>query len=206
MQRLKDKLLVFRVSEGKDAGAFEQLYDFYKRKIYQFTHFRVSNYEDAEDIASQVFLKAWEYLTDKNIKRVQNFQAFIYQLTRNLIIDYYRKQGRIPQNIDLEELDEESEIEDPRSLLFLNQLYKAEDRACLNKCLEQIKDEYKEVIILRYLHEIEIEEIAEIIGKTQGNVRVLIHRGLKALKPIILSEYESKRTSSIDQSTQEPEK
>lgn len=210
MQKLKEKYLVFRISEGQDQQAFTQLYSLYREKIYQFVYFKVSSQEDAEDLASQVFLKAWEYLTDDNARRVQNFRAFIYQLTRNLVIDYYRMQGRAPQNVELEDIEEESAIEDPRSTFLLNQLY-AEDRKYLDECLKQVKEAYREVIVLRYLEEIGIEEIAEIIEKNPGNVRVLIHRGLKSLRSVILSSnrkslYEPHRTQSTNQSNQESEK
>ncbi|MBI4135532.1 RNA polymerase sigma factor [Candidatus Uhrbacteria bacterium] len=191
MQRLREKLLVFRVSEGKDHRAFEALYSAYRPKIYQFVYFKVSNQEEVEDIAAQVFLKAWEYLTDEKTKRVQNFRAFIYQLTRNLVIDFYRRQGRAPQQVELQTLDEESEIEDPRSAILLNKFLYEEDRAYLNKYLKDIKDEYREAVILRYLEEATIEEIAEILGKTPGNVRVLIHRGLNALRSAVLADHTS---------------
>ncbi|MBI2551950.1 RNA polymerase sigma factor [Candidatus Uhrbacteria bacterium] len=189
MQKLREKLLVFRVSEGKDHRAFETLYNSYRQKIYQFVYFKVSSQDEAEDLAAQVFLKAWEYLTDENAKRVQNFRAFIYQLSRNLVIDFYRRQGRSPQKVDLETVEEELTIEDPRSAALLNQFLYAEDRAYLSKYLKDIKDEYREAIMLRYLEEATMEEIAEIIGKTSGNVRVLIHRGLNALRSAMLADH-----------------
>lgn len=184
MQRLKEKLLVFQVSEGKDPRAFEQLYELYFERISRFIYFKVNAKEEAEDLTSQIFLKTWEYLTDEQAKRVQNFKAFIYQLARNLVVDYYRRQGRAPEIVSLEDQSgEEENIPDHRQSFFLNQLYKS-DQAYLSDCLKNIKDEYREIIVLRFLEDMGVEEIAKIIDKTPSNVRVLIHRALKALREI----------------------
>ena len=184
MQRLKEKLLVFRVSEGKDHGAFEQLYDLYFEKIQRFIYFKVNAKEEAEDLTSQVFLKTWEYLTDDQARRVQNFKAFIYKLTRNLVVDYYRRQGRAPEIVALEEHGEDLEnIPDYRQSFLLTQLYKS-DQAYLSDCLKRMKDEYREVLVLRFLEQMDNDEIAKIMDKTPGNIRVLIHRAIKVLREI----------------------
>ncbi len=184
MQKLREKLLVFRVSEGKDPRAFEGLYSLYFEKISRFIHFKVNSREEAEDLTSQAFLKAWEYLTDNEQKRVQDFRAFVYQLARNLVVDFYRKQGRLPEVVGLDSEEEEQQIPDYRQNFLLNQLYKS-DRAYLANCLTNLKDEYREVIVLRFLEDLEISEIAQIVDKTAGNVRVLIHRALKHLKDLM---------------------
>src|SRR3989338_4562023 len=127
MQRLREKILVFQVSEGRDPRAYGELYGLYFDSIRRFIFFKVSN-EEVDDLTSQVFLKAWEYLIDPDQKRVQNFKAFLYQLTRNTVVDYYRRQGRTPELVPLEDLHEENEIPDQRQEFFLTQLYKS-DRA-----------------------------------------------------------------------------
>jgi len=189
MQNLKEKLLIFRVSEGKDQRAYAELYRIYYDKIRSFVFFKVSSKEEAEDLASQAFLKAWEYMTNLEQRRVQDFKGFIYQLTRNLVVDFYRRQGRAPDVIALEDQGEEENIPDSRQDFFLTQLYKS-DRAYITDCLKRLHDGYREIVVLRFLEDMEIGEIAEITGKTPGNVRVLIHRGIKALKKIVENEYD----------------
>ena len=184
MQRIREKLLVFQVSEGRDPRAYGELYNLYFERIRRFIFFKVNVHEEVEDLTSQVFLKAWEYLIDLDQRRVQNFRAFIYQLTRNIVVDYYRRQGRAPEIVLLEDQAEENEIPDYRQEFFLTQMYKS-DRAYIADCLKKLKDEYKDAVVLRYLEDLGIAEIADIMGKTQGNVRVLIHRGLKELREVV---------------------
>lgn len=187
MQKLREKILVFKASEGKDPRAFAELYDLYIERIHRFVYFKVSSKEEAEDLTSQVFLKVWEYLIDTTGRRVQDFKAFVYQVARNTVVDFYRRQGRANEQVDLENAEEEAAIEDPRQTFLLNQLYKS-DRAYLADCLRKLKDEFREVIILRYLEDMGISEIAQIVDKSAGNVRVLLHRGIKALRQVVEKE------------------
>ncbi len=187
MQRFREKILVFRVSEGKDPRAYGELYDLYIERIHRFIYFKVSSKEEAEDLTSQVFLKVWEYLIDTERTRIQDFRAFVYQAARNAVVDFYRKQGRMGETVELDSIEEESAIEDPRQAFLLNQLYKS-DRAYLADCLKKLKDEFREVIILRYLEEMGISEIAQIVDKSPGNIRVLLHRGIKALRAVVEKE------------------
>lgn len=184
MQRIREKLLIFRASEGRDSKAFGELYGLYIEPIYRFVYFKTGSKEDAEDLVSQAFLKTWEYLIDSDKPRVQNFRAFIYQVARNLVARFYENKGRSHELLILDEEGEEPVIEDHRQSLFLDQLYKS-DRAYLADCLKKIKDGYREVIVLRYLEDMSVEEIAKITEKTSGNVRVLMHRGIQALKKVI---------------------
>ncbi|MDP3763281.1 MAG: RNA polymerase sigma factor [bacterium] len=187
MQKLREKILVFRVSEGRDPRAFGELYDLYIERIHRFIYFKVSSKEEAEDLTSQVFLKVWEYLADSQGRRIQDFRAFMYQSARNVVVDFYRKQGRMGEKVELENIEEEAAIEDPRQAFLLNQLYKS-DRAYLADCLRKLKDEFREVIILRYLEDMGIQEIAQIVDKSAGNIRVLLHRGIKALREVVEKE------------------
>ena len=88
MQSLKEKYLLFKAKSFNDAEAYGQIYDRYIERIYRFIFFKVSNQSDAEDIASETFLKVWQYI--KEGQPVKNLNALLYSVARNLIIDYYR--------------------------------------------------------------------------------------------------------------------
>src|SRR3989338_3451121 len=154
---------------------FSLIYDQYIEKIYRFIYLKVDSQETAEDITSKVFLKGLEaYQKDQEIN---NPGAFLYQIARNTIIDHYRENDRT-KKISTEFT---GEIVDPKTNLY--------EKAVLNESIEttklaiqNLKKDYQDVIIWHYLEDMPIAEIAEILNKPAGTIRVMIHRGLKSLK------------------------
>jgi len=89
--KLSEKILLFKLQAKEDPEAFAKLYDIYARRIYSFVFFKVGNREEAEDITSEVFLKAWRYISEK--KEIESFSGLLYKLSRNCIVDLYRKKS-----------------------------------------------------------------------------------------------------------------
>ena len=158
----------------------QEFSQFYKQnidKVFRFIYLRVDKVETAEDITSQSFLKYWE--TNNNFKAIiKNPQAFIYQVARNQIIDFYRQKNRKP--ISLEELKEKGIEISQTSFAFKIELTLEMEN--LKKVLQRIKPEYSEVIIWHYIDNLSTKEISEILQKKENNVRVLLHRALETLK------------------------
>ena len=179
---IKDKILYLRLKH-KDKEAFLKAYDLYTDNIYRFIYFKVNSREEAEDITSLVFLKTWDYIQDNNLSNYKTLKYLLYKIARNLVIDHYRKkskQQKIIYNNDISSLD----IID-KSQNLLQQAELAADFKIIEKKLFELKDEYREVIILKYINELSIAEIAKILEKSRGNVRVLVFRALKALREIV---------------------
>src|SRR3989344_2015279 len=88
---IAEKLLLLKLRTTEDPEAFAKLYDIYAKRIYSFVFFKVSNREEAEDITSEVFLKAWRYINEK--KSIESFSGLLYKLARNCIIDLYRSKA-----------------------------------------------------------------------------------------------------------------
>ena len=177
MNSLEEQKLLSKIQNG-DSEAFGKIYDKYAEKIYRFVWIKVNSREQAQDLTSEVFLKGWRYLTKNGIKKVKvkNLQAFLYKTARNIIIDFYRK----PNNsISIEEIDKDI-IEEEFNLN--EKLYLEDDFKEIKNALGKIKDEYSHVIIFHYIEDLSAKEIAEILDKSEGTVRVLIHRAMKALK------------------------
>jgi len=167
---------------------FSKIYDKYIEKIYRFVFLKVSSPEVAEDLTSETFLKGWlafrqQATSNKQqATKIENPPAFLYQIARNLVIDHYREKGKA-QIVPAEDY----RIIDPRINL--------EERANLNSDFEQVrhalinlKEDYQDVIIYRYLDELSVPEIAKILEKSDGTVRVLLHRALVALRATINNE------------------
>ena len=153
---------------------FSHIYDKYIDKIYRFIFIKVSSREIAEDLTSETFLRGWQVFKER--EDIENPPAFLYQIARNLITDHYREKGKA-KVVSAEYVP----ILDPRGGL--------EEKARLNSDLERVKlalanlkEEYQDLIIYRYFDELSVPEIAKILEKPQGTVRVGLHRALKALK------------------------
>jgi len=158
---------------------FSQIYDQYIDKIYRFIYLKVNSQEIAEDVTSKVFIKGWEVFQNPK-EEVKNPGAFLYQIARNSVVDYYREKGRTK----IVSADASPEIVDPGT--------SAQDRAILSadvnvvkKGIQKLKKEHQDIIIWHYLDDMPIADIAELLDKPAGTVRVMLHRGLKDLKNII---------------------
>jgi RNA polymerase sigma-70 factor, ECF subfamily len=162
---------------------FSQIYDQYIDKIYRFVYLKVNSQETAEDITSKVFLKGWESFQKQNNPentQIKNPGAFLYQIARNAVVDHYREKGRT-KTISA---DFGPQIADPGT--------SAQDRAVLNAdinvvkiAIQKLKKDHQDIIIWHYLEDMPVNEIAELVDKPAGTVRVALHRGLKELKDII---------------------
>lgn len=163
---------------------FLELYDNNVGKIYRYIYFRVGSEESAQDLTSEVFLKSWQYITQRSVDRRQplkNPRAFFYQVARNLITDFYRQKDKAP--LSLEEIADKpiaDKSSGPKEMASISL-----DMASVKKALLRLNDDYREIIIWRYLDELEIKEIAEILEKREGAVRTLLSRALANLKEIL---------------------
>lgn len=153
---------------------FSQIYDEYIEKIYRFVFLKVNSQEIAEDLTSETFLRGWESF--KNGNNIENPQAFLYQIARNLVTDYYRERGRA-QVISAEF----TPIIDPRQNLEENAIL-ASDINIIRQALANLKEDYQNVIIWHYLDDLPISEVAKLLDRSEEATRVLLHRALKELK------------------------
>jgi RNA polymerase sigma-70 factor, ECF subfamily len=153
---------------------FTEIYDTYVVKIYRFIFLKVDSRETAEDLCADVFAKT---LKEYRRSEIQNIQAFLYQVARNILADYYRNKSKA-RVIPLEEGD-----------FLLGETDSLLERIALNAEIEDVKkkltdlrEEYQNFIIWRYLDELSIPEIAQITGKSEGSCRIGVHRALESLR------------------------
>lgn len=166
---------------GDIHAQFSRTYDEYIEKIYRFVYLKVNTQEVAEDITSKVFLKGWEAF--QKGPEIKNMGAFLYQIARNSIIDHYRQGARatlVSTDAVPETIDHRTNVHD-RVVL-------GSEMAEVKAALANIKKEYQDVIILHYLEDMPMVEIAQIMEKPAGTIRVMAHRGLQALKDQLIKE------------------
>ncbi|MCD6568741.1 sigma-70 family RNA polymerase sigma factor [bacterium] len=160
----------------------KQFISFYQKnidKLFRFFYLRVNNEKYAEDLVSLAFLKLWERTQQVNNSPIRNPVAFLYQTARHLLVDFYRRKANDPLSLD--QLMEESGLQIPHSG-FARSIENKLEIVRVKNSLQRIKPLYADVIIWHYLNDLSVNQIAKILNKREGTVRVLLHRALKVLR------------------------
>lgn len=162
---------------------FGELYDAYIKKIYEFIYFKTTHKETAEDLTSQTFFKALEKINLFSFEK-GSFAAWLYQIARNTVIDHYRTKKDASDIEDIWDLDDKSDI--ARDLDAKDKLEKVE------KYLATLKQEQREIIIMRVWQEMSYQEIADALGKSESSCKMMFSRAITTLRnemPISLLIY-----------------
>ena len=176
---LKEHLLIRRAKKG-DSEAFGELYLAYLDQIYRYIYFRVNqDRQVAEDIAQDVFLKAFERIISYKKKKSGGFRAWLYQIARNKTIDHLRTNGESVK-FKGEIIDLKEDIENG---LIIKEEYKA-----LLSAIRKLPKLQKEIITLAYINDLSNKDIAKITGKNDEAVRAVKYRALKNLKRLKKNE------------------
>ncbi len=165
------ELDLVRAAQGGNSSAFGSLYDAYIRKIYDFIYYKTLHRDTAEDIASEVFMKAW-----KNIARFENgsFAAWLYAIARNAVTDYYRRHKNL---IDIEDCWDLTKDSDPIQELDDNLQIGA-----IREAMRELKSRDREIIMMRLWLDLPFKEIAERLGLQEGAVKMAFSRAITCLK------------------------
>lgn len=188
VKKFKDKQAISRL-KNKDKDAFIKAYDDYAAEINRFIYFKLGSREEADDLTSNVFLKTWNHIQNKTLTDAKTLRALLYKIARNAVIDYYRSNTGT-SNLSLNDEENPIEIIDEESVpeTVHENIDQAADIKLIMDKLPILKEEYREVVIMKFVNDLSLEEIADISGKSKGNVRVLIYRALKALKDLVESD------------------
>jgi len=168
----------------RDKEAFTEVYDENVSDIYRFVYYKIGSAEEAKDLTSVVFLKTWNHIQNNTLEDAKTLRALLYKVARNVIIDHYRDRSSKTVSLD----DERNPIDIATDNEEESRLDNAQDLELIRKKLPLLKVEYREIIIMRFINDLTLEEIADITQKSRGNVRVIIHRALTALKELIEEE------------------
>lgn len=169
--------LILRAQRG-DKDAYGELYNIFYRRIYRYCFVNVKDVEQSQDICQETFIKAWRSLPSFTLSKGGSFQAYLFRIARNMIIDLSRKR----KDVSIEEI---AEIESKDNLE--KELDKESDLKMIHNALDKLEDTDKQILVLRFFEEMTFEEIAGVTGLNEGALRVRVHRILKKLKAIIES-------------------
>ncbi len=174
----------FQKAQKQDREAFGLIYDHFSGKLYKFIFFRVGHKELADVLLADTFVKAWTKI--ETLATAQAFAGWLYQIAKNNIIDYYRvKKSTIDLNEVAELLEDSASPVDEANL-------KMEHRVLL-QLLDQLPEDQQQVIQYKFFEDLDNIEIAHIMGKSEGSIRVIQHRAINRLKELL----KNKRTRQI---------
>ncbi len=162
---------------------FKKIYEETSGLIMKFCMLRVSNKEQAEDISQEAFLRLWQSLSIG--KTIKNGKAYIFTITRRLIIDWYRKK----KSVSLEEMSEGefvNEVIDEKSMDNLS--FGPESRLIWQK-VNELTHTHKEILNLRFMMGLSPKEIGEKLGVSANAASVRISKALTALRKISGYQY-----------------
>jgi RNA polymerase sigma-70 factor, ECF subfamily len=166
--------LIALAQAGKQE-ALADIYEAYFLRVYRFAYYRVSHRETAEDITEDTFVKAFAGI--KNLQNTAAFEGWLFQIARNLIIDYYRKKKQL---VPLDAVENTLEY-DTNVVEIINLQI---EQSILIKLLKELNDEQQSVIKMKFLEELDNPTIAKILNKTEGAIRVIQHRAILKLKEL----------------------
>ncbi|HEV8534685.1 MAG TPA: sigma-70 family RNA polymerase sigma factor [Candidatus Limnocylindria bacterium] len=174
-----DASLAVRAGKG-DTAAFGALYDRYVEAVYRYVYYRVRNDADAEDLVSDVFMRALRAIP-RYEPRVA-FLAWLYRIARNAVIDRGRRaRTQISFEDALAHPGVDQVVEPDAAILALS------DKDAVREALTKLTPLQQEVIVLRFVEGFSTQEIAALVGKREGTVRGIQFRALEALRTLIPS-------------------
>jgi RNA polymerase sigma-70 factor (ECF subfamily) len=203
-----DDDVVRSVREGNTRN-FEILIDRYKSKIINFIHKMIYDYDEAQSLSQDVFLKLFE--TIERYKMQDNFQAFIFTIAKNLTLNHIKKQKRViffssfvsrngesGSGTTKDDIFPDEETDDPQTLIE-----KKQEQEMLTKALKTLNENQRIALIMKVYLEFSYNQIADITGWSIPKIETLISRGKSNLKNEIRSSLEKGPGKKIQKQMQE---
>jgi len=170
--------LVERAVNG-DRAAFAALYDKCIEQVYRHVYYRAPSQSDAEDITQEVFIRAWKAI-NKYKKTGAPFVAWLLAIAHNLIVDYYKARKKL---VSLEEAAAFSQTDEtsPEAMTEASL-----NRSYIKNAIFKLKGEKQKVILMRFIDGFSYGEIAKVLNKSEGAVRVIQYRALNDLRRVLM--------------------
>ena len=176
ISKQEERELIERAKEC-DSSAFARLYEHYYQGIYNYIYLRVSDVSQAEDLTSEVFMKALESI-DSFTFRGLPFSSWLYRIARNMMVDYFRShQGPVDLPLEDEVLPAGRDPGD----VFERELTQQQ----LARALRNLTEDQQEVIILMFVEVFSPSVVAQVLGKSEGAIKSLQYRGLNSLNRVL---------------------
>jgi len=165
-----------------DASAFGRLYDQYVDSVFRYVLFRVGDRTLAEDVTSETFLRAFRRIASISYQG-RDVGAWFVTIARNLVLDHV-KSSRFKLEVATAEPDDGRSVESGPENQVMTQLTHVE----LLRCVQQLGDDQRECIVLRFLQGLSVSETANVMGRNEGAIKALQHRAVRRLAQLLPAE------------------
>ena len=179
---LELRRIISRAKSG-DAGAFGELYTRYAGLILRYLYARLREQESAQDLTQEVFVRVIKGIGGFEFRGEKSFLGWLYTIAGNVLIGQARRKRAVSTP-----LDDSLELVDPRSQDAVLSIF---DRVALQQAITQLTEDQQQVLTLKFFADMTNQEIAAILGRTEGAVKALQHRALQALQQILEREREA---------------
>jgi RNA polymerase sigma-70 factor (ECF subfamily) len=187
-------LLVRRCIAG-DVVAWEEIVQRYNRRIYNICYRFAGSADDAQDLTQEVFIKIFRTMSSYDMERGA-FMTWVATVTRNLLVDHFRKskQDRMTDSLDATPLEHEDamplsdKIED-KAMPADAHVQSRETKETVQRALQKLSPELREAVILRDLQDMDYREIATVLKVPEGTVKSRINRGRGELARLLQRTY-----------------
>jgi RNA polymerase sigma-70 factor, ECF subfamily len=174
---------LIRRAQALDPGALAELYDRHFDGIYRYLYTRVRHQADAEDLAEQVFLKMVDSIQRYRPRGVA-FSSWLYRIAHNLLVDRFRRAGREALPLT-EQVHDGRPHADPAALI-----QNSDERRRLLEALRRLTPEQQQVITMRFIDGMDVDEIARLMHRRSGAIHSMQHRALASLYRFLLEREE----------------
>ena len=181
-----------KAAAGSHEDRFLAAFEEYGDALFRHATLRLSDRDRAIDVVHDTYTKVWSYLRQGH--QIDSFRPFLYKVLNNLIIDEYRKRSEQSLDALLKQEGVDEGTFDELSESTIESLAATIDGRQAFELLTKLPDQYREVVVLRFVDELGPKEIATLIEASENVVSVRLHRGLKMLRDLVRAE-EDKRTS-----------
>ena len=168
-----DTPLVLRAIR-RDQEAFGELYDRHVVRVYRHIYYMVGNAAEAEDLTAQAFLRAWEAIERYQVRGAP-FVSWLLRIAHNLGVSYLRSKRESSELHD--GIVDTKERRNPEW-----SYQQTAEEEMVREAIMRLREEQRQVIILRFIEDLDYREVAEIIGKSVAAIRVIQHRALNSLR------------------------
>jgi RNA polymerase sigma-70 factor (ECF subfamily) len=187
-------MLVRRCVAG-DAAAWEEIVQRYHRRIYNICYRFAGSAEDAQDLTQDVFIKMYRTLKSYELERGA-FMTWVTTITRNLLVDHFRKTKQERMTDSLDTVPSEHEDAMPLSEQIADKAQPPDLRVqsreigtTVHMALQRLSPELREAVILRDLQDMDYKEIAAVLKVPEGTVKSRINRGRAELARLLQRTY-----------------
>jgi RNA polymerase sigma-70 factor, ECF subfamily len=161
---------------------FAELYRSHLRDVYSYAYYRIGNHHDAEDLTEQTFLQAYRHF-ERALRESDGrpLRPWLIRIAHNLAANYYRDRSRRPQTA----IDDADTLVSTHTTEGLVQ--DRDDLKRILECVQQLPDDRREALIMRFALGMDNREIARALGRTDGATKVLLHRAIRQLEELVKS-------------------